>query len=91
MLEEKRRKPSENNPRNANTPMTEKAILAAENPWKNRTPKTSPKTMMIPAWINDFVIPDRLTPSMMCVRGMGLASISRISPQFLSNRRLIPP
>jgi hypothetical protein len=47
--------------------------------------------MMIATWINDFVIPERLTPSMIWVRGMGLASISRINPQFLSKRRLIPP
>ncbi len=39
----------------------------------------------------DLVIPERLTPMRTWLRGMGLARISRMSPQSLSKRRLIPP
>lgn len=91
MFEEKRRNPSEKMATNTNIPRIDTTIRRGENPGKNSTPRRSPNTMMIATWINDFVIPERLTPSMIWVRGMGLASISRINPQFLSKRRLIPP
>ncbi len=47
--------------------------------------------MMMIDWMNALVIPDSPIPKMMWFLGRGLAKISRISPQFLSKRRLIPP
>ncbi|OQC65885.1 MAG: hypothetical protein BWX50_01472 [Euryarchaeota archaeon ADurb.Bin009] len=91
MVEEKRRNPSEKTPTKRKIPRIETTTRAGEYPGKNCTPRKSPNAMMMATWMNDFVIPERLIPSMMWVRGMGLASISRISPQFLSKRRLIPP
>jgi len=41
--------------------------------------------------MKDLVIPERAIPKMIWFLGSGLAKISRISPQFLSKRRLIPP
>ncbi len=47
--------------------------------------------MMMTAWINDLVTPESPIPKIMWFLFIGLARISRISPQFLSKRITIPP
>ena len=66
-------------------------VCTGVNPAKNAAPIRMPNTMMMMAWMNDFVTPERPIPKMMWLRSMGLARISRISPQFLSKRITIPP